>query len=174
MNFQTLPSRLTVILLFAASVMPQSIAQQTAVSTDAVQIMGMTGIKNDSKGRLEITEGTLSFKSAKSSAAVPVACIDDVVTGRDSERVLRGPVGTLSMLAPYGGGRALSLMRTKLDTITIKYRDSNGGLHGAIFTMHPGEAEAVKQTLLAQGAHTIIPATIGSDPSAPPQSGEKE
>ena len=174
MNFQTLPWRLTVIVLFAASVMPQSIAQQTAVSTDAVQIMGMTGIKNDSKGRLEITEGTLSFKSAKSSAAVPVACIDDVVTGRDSERVLRGPVGTLSMLAPYGGGRALSLMRTKLDTITIKYRDSNGGLHGAIFTMHPGEAEAVKQTLLAQGAHTIIPATIGSDPSAPPQSGGKE
>ncbi len=174
MRFPTSGWRLTVIALFAASLTPRSIAQQPAVSTDAVQVMGMTGVKNNSKGRMEITEGTLSFKSAKNSATVSVGCIDDVVTGRDSERVLRGPVGTLSMLAPYGGGRALSLMRTKLDTITIKYRDSGGGLHGAIFTMHPGEAEAVKQALLAQGAHTSIPATIGSDSSARPQSEEKE
>ena len=173
MSFQTSPWRLTVIVLFAASLTPRSIAQQTAVSTDAVQVMGMTGVKNNSKGRLEITEGTLSFKSAKNSATVSVGCIDDVVTGRDSERVLHGTVGTLSMLAPYGGGRALSLLRTKLDTITIKYRDLNGGLHGAIFTMHPGEAAAVKQALLARGAHTSIPPTIGSDSSARPQSEEK-
>ena len=65
-------------------------------------------------------------------------------------------------------------MRMKLDTITIKYRDSNGGIHGAIFTMHPGEAEAAKQALLAQGAHSSISATIGSDSSARLQSEEKE
>ena len=92
MSFQTSPWRLTVIVLFAASVTPRSIAQQTAVSTDAVQVMGMTGVKNNSKGRLEITEGTLSFTSAKNNATVSVGCIDDVVTGRDSERVLRGPL----------------------------------------------------------------------------------
>lgn len=117
---------------------------------------------------------SVRFKSAKNSAAISVVCIENVVTGRDSERVLRGPVGTLSRLAPYGGGKALSLMRMKLDTLTIEYRDSNGGLHGAIFTMHPGDAEAVKQALLAQGARTSIPSTIGSASSARPQPEEKE
>lgn len=172
MSFQDL--RWPLIILFVAAMGPWSVAQQTPVSTDAVQIIGLTGVKNNSKGRLEITEGTLTFKSANNNAAVSVACIEDVVTGRDSERVLRGTVGTLSMLAPYGSGRALSLMRTKLDTITIKYRDSKGGLHGAIFTMHRGEAAAVTQALLAQGAHTSIPPTIASDSNARPQSNEKE
>jgi hypothetical protein len=162
------------IIVLLASLSSTSIAQQPTVSTDAVQVIGMTGFKNNSKGRLEITDGALIFKSAKNSATVSLGCIDDVVTGRDSERVLRGPVGTLSMLAPYGGGRALSLMRTKLDTITIKYRDLNGGLHGAIFTMHPGEAEAVKQALLAQGAHTSIPTAVGLESTAPAQSEAKE
>jgi hypothetical protein len=159
----------SILFLLAASLTPQIIAQQPAASTDAVQVLGM-GLKDNSKGRLEVTEGALRFQSAKNSVTVDVACIEDVVTGRDSERMLRGPVGTLSMLAPYGGGRVLSLMRTKLDTITIEYRDSDGALHGAIFTMHPGDAEAVKQALLALGARTSIPSQIGSESSAHPQS----
>ena len=173
MSFQISWRRPMIIgCLFAASPTPPTIAQQAAVSTDAMQVLGM-GLKNNSQGRLEVTDGTLRFKSGKENAAVSVICIDDVVTGRDSERVLRGPVGTISMLAPYGGGRALSLMRSKLDTITIEYRDSDGALHGAIFTMHPGDAEAVKQALLAQGARTSIPSPVGLDSSARPQSVER-
>jgi hypothetical protein len=171
-SFQISWRTLIVIVLFAASVTPWTVAQQPAASIDAVLVLGM-GLKDNSKGRLEVTEGALRFQSAKNSAAVSVVCIEDVVTSRDSERILRGPVGTLSMLAPYGGGRALSLMRTKLDTITIEYRDSDGALHGAIFTMHPGDAEAVKAALLAHGAHTSIPPTTGSEPSAQPQPEER-
>ena len=78
------------------------------------------------------------------------------ITGDDSQRVIRGTLGTLSWFVPYGGGRFLSLFRTKLDTVTIKYRDSDGGLHGAIFTMPVGQAEVIKKDLLAQGARTTV------------------
>lgn len=60
------------------------------------------------------------------------------------------------MAAPYGGGRFLALFRTKIDTLTVQYRDADGGLHGAIFTMPAGTAETIKQELVAQGAHTSV------------------
>ena len=76
--------------------------------------------------------------------------------GTDSQRVIGGTLGTLTLLAPFGSGRVLSLFRTKLDTLTIQYRDGNGALHGVIFTMPPGDAEMIKEELIAQGAHTSI------------------
>jgi hypothetical protein len=51
----------------------------------------------------------------------------------------------------------LSLFRSKVDTLTIQYRDANGGLHGVVFTVPVGTAESVKKELIAQGAHTSIP-----------------
>jgi hypothetical protein len=77
------------------------------------------------------------------------------------------------MAAPYGSGRFLSLFRSKLDTLTLKYRDTDGGLHGAIFAMPVGKAEAIKKELLAAGAHTTAPAeaanAAGSSPAAKEQ-----
>jgi hypothetical protein len=73
------------------------------------------------------------------------------------------------MAAPYGGGRFLSLFRKKIDTLTIQYRDVDGGLHGAIFTMPVGNSELIKTELLAQGAHTgkpsAVPASSGNSPN---------
>src|SRR6267143_1643905 len=48
----------------------------------------------------------------------------------------------------------LSVFRTKIDTLTVQYRDADGGLHGAIFTMPVGTSEVIKKELVAQGAHT--------------------
>ena len=45
-----------------------------------------------------------------------------------------------------------------------QYRDPDGGLHGAIFTMPVGTAEVIKKELVAQGAHTT--ATGDSTPAA--------
>ena len=61
------------------------------------------------------------------------------------------------MFAPYGGGRFLSLFRSKIDVLTIQYRDANGALHDAIFQMPKDEAAKVKTQLVARGAHTSIP-----------------
>src|SRR5215467_15338053 len=64
------------------------------------------------------------------------------------------PSGMVSMAAPYGGGRFLSLFRKKIDTLTLKYRDASGSLHGVIFTTPAGKADGIKGELVSQGAHT--------------------
>lgn len=83
--------------------------------------------------------------------------MQDVVTGSDSQRVIRGTLGTLSRFGPYGSDRFMSLFRSKLDTLTIQYRDGDGGLHGVIFTTPVGTANVIKDELIGLGAHTSIP-----------------
>lgn len=134
-----------------------TVAQQPAAGTKVVQFMGLEGVKAKSSGRLTLEGGNLQFTATNAKAAVPLQSIEDVVTGNDSQRVFRGTIGTLTMFAPYGGGRFLGLFRSKIDTLTIQYRDADGGLHGAIFTMGTGRADPLKKEMVAQGAHTSIP-----------------
>ena len=133
-------------------------AQQATDHLKVVQIVGLSGVKQHAKGTLTVENGNLQFVHSKTKAVVATAAIHDVVTGNDSQRMIRGFVGTLTMFAPYESGRFLSLFRSKLDTLTIKYLDADGGVHGAIFTMPVGKAELLKNLLVAQGAHTTIPA----------------
>jgi hypothetical protein len=149
---------LGVASLFAGLVIPVGKAQQVSGPVKTVQLTGLAGVKDNAKGTLEVQNGQLHFVHGKASADVSAASIQDVVTGGDSQRAVGGTIGIVSMAAPYGGGRVLSLFRTKIDTLTVQYRDSDGGLHGAIFTMPIGTAEAIKKELVAQGAHTTAPA----------------
>ena len=133
-------------------------AQQAQTETQAVQVIGFAGLKENTKGRLTVVNGTLRFVYAKGNADVAAVSIEDVVTGKDSQRVIGGTFGTVaSLAAPYGSGSALPLIRKKVDTLTIQYRDADGGLHGAIFTMPRGGADPIKKELVAQGAHTSVP-----------------
>jgi len=129
-------------------------AQHALTPIRSVQLIGLLGVKNNTKGTLTVEGDTLHFASSQGSSDISVAKVEDVVTGNDSQRVIRGKLGTLSMLGPYGSGRFLSLFRSKLDTLTIKYRDGEGGLHGTVFTMQVGQAEPLKQELVARGAHS--------------------
>jgi len=136
-------------------------AQQAAPAPGSVtgvhQVIGMTGIKEHAKGSLTVDGGNLLFSTSKSKATVAITSLQDVVTGNDSQRAIHGTLGALTMLAPYGGGRFLSLFRSKLDTLTIQYADASGAVHGAIFTLPVGKADELKKQLVAQGAHTSIP-----------------
>jgi hypothetical protein len=138
-------------------------------ATKVTQITGLSGVKNKTKGLLLVNGSNLNFTHEQLKVNVPVNSVEDVVTGNDSQRAIGGALGTLSMFAPYGGGRFLSLFRTKLDTLTIKYRDADGGLHGAIFTMPVGKAELLKKDLLAMGAHTTVPSEADAAPTAKEQ-----
>ena len=153
-----------------------TVAQQPATGTKVVQFMGLEGVKAKSSGRLTLEGGNLQFTSSNAKANVPLHSIEDVVTGNDSQRVFRGTIGTLTMFAPYGGGRFLSLFRSKVDTLSIQYRDAEGGLHGAIFTMATGKADALKKEMVAQGARTSIPIQddAGSADSKPVAAKEKK
>ena len=133
-------------------------AQQAQTKTQAVQVIGLAGLKENTKGTLTVVNGTLRFVHAKGNAAVAAASIEDVVTGKDSQRVIGGTFGTMaSIAAPFGTGSVLPFFRKKVDTLTIQYRDAGGGLHGAIFTMPQGKADPIKKELIAQGAHTSVP-----------------
>ena len=162
------------LLFFLGTIVSLGQTQPAPAETEAVQVIGLTGVKQDTKGSLKVENGSLSFVYSKGNCDFPAASIQDVVTGRDSQRVIGGTVGTISRLAPYGGGTALSLLRTKLDIITIQYQDPNGGLHGAIFTMPVGKAELIKEALLAQGAHTSISSKEDSTADPTQQSEAKE
>jgi hypothetical protein len=159
--------------LFAPFISP-SRAQQSAAAIPVVQVTGMTGFPNKTKGNITLKEGNLEFATSKSKAVVPITSLQDVVTGNDSQRVFRGTFGTLTMFAPYGSGRFLSLFRSKLDTITIQYLDADGALHGTIFTMPVGKADSLKKDLMAQGAHTTIPPDDPKTPEAKSQENKEK
>jgi hypothetical protein len=153
---------ISVTLLFFVSI---GHAQQAQPVTPAVQLIGLEGLKENTKGNLAVINGSLRFIHTKGSVDVVSTSIEDVVTGTDSQRAIGGTLGTLTLLAPFGSGRVLSMFRTKIDTLTIQYRDADGGLHGVIFTVPLGKADMIKQELIAQGAHTSIPAQ--ADPKRP-------
>ena len=113
-----------------------------------------TGVKDNAKGALTVENGKLHFSYAKKSSDVSAATIEDVVTGEDTQAAVGKTISNLSMAAPYGSGRFLALFRTKFDTLTLRYRDENGALHGVIFALPSGSAEPIKKELIAQGAHT--------------------
>jgi hypothetical protein len=140
--------------LFAGLLIPVGNAQQASGPVKVVQLMGLAGVKDNAKGTLDVENGQLHFVHGKASSDVNATSIQDVVTGADSQRAVGGTIGLMSMAAPYGGGRVLSLFRTQIDTLTVQYRDADGGLHGAIFTMPVGTSEVIKKELVAQGAHT--------------------
>jgi hypothetical protein len=149
-----------------------SAKQATDAPVQVVVIKGLPGVKDNTKGTLMIGNGSMHFAHEAQMSDLPAHSIEDVVTGDDSQRVIRGTVGTLSWFAPYGAGRFLSLFRSKLDTVTIIFRDADGGLHGAIFTMPVGQADVIKKDLLAQGAKTTV--TEADTKSATPDAKEKQ
>jgi len=74
--------------------------------------------------------------------------------------------------APYDSGAALTLLlREKVDVLTVTYRDSNNGLHAAIFALPKDHAQQFRADLIAHGARTppIAPSQRPSpSPSADP------
>jgi hypothetical protein len=167
----------SVVLLFAGSVISIGNAQETRAPVKAVQLIGLTGVKQNAKGTLKVENGNLQFVHGKAKSDVNAESVQDVVTGDDTQRSVGGTVGVISMAAPYGGGRFLSLFRKKIDTLTVQYRDVDGGLHGAIFTMPVGTANGIKTELVSEGAHTIptgerTTATSSSKEQDVPQSPE--
>jgi len=159
------------LLLFAV---PLSAFAQQAPNVEPPKtvrsVLGFEDIKKNEKCSVEVTANALQLKGSgsKSTVDVPTASMQDVLTGDDSARVVGGFVGTLTMLAPYSSGRFLSLFRKKLDTLTIEYRDSEGGLHGGILTMKPGQAVLLKKQLVDAGAHTTIPIEDSTKPASTP------
>jgi len=164
----------TVLLMGVGSLAAPCLAQDAntgnAISfAKTKQVLGLEGLKHNATGTLAAENGSLVFTKGKKRVAVPAASITEVMTGKDTERTIGGTVGTLTMFAPYGGGRFLSLFRTKIDTLAIEYVDTSGGIHGAIFTLREGNALGAKKALLSQGARTSVSAEVEAEAQAKPK-----
>jgi len=133
-------------------------ASPAATPGSVKHLLGFENIKPNARGDLTVQGDTLQFKTGKAKAEVSMASVQDVFTEQDFKQVVGGTAGTLAKMAvPYGGGRVLSLLQEKIDVLTLEYRDANGGLHGAIFTLPKGQAAPLKKQLVAMGAHASIP-----------------
>ena len=153
MTFRSTKAVVLVGLLVAAIAVTAAFPQQISKTVKVVQLTGLPGGKENPKGVLSVENGNLHFVHGKATSDISPSLIQDLVAGSDSQKAVGKTVGTISMAAPYGGGRFLSLFRSKIDTLTLEYRDAGGALHGAIFTMPVGTAEVIKKELIAQGAH---------------------
>ena len=153
----TLSVFLVVALLMTLPLARALAEETTAITPKVVHVLGLENVKRNAKGKLSVEPGKMQFAAGTARAEVPITAILDIFTGDDSKRLIGGTLGTLTMFGPYGSGRFLSLFRTKVDTLTVEYRDDQGGLHGAVFMLPEGKAATVKKALIAQGARASIP-----------------
>jgi len=165
---------LPLVCLIPASVLGQQPQPPKPVPKRVVSVMGFQDLKKNEKCDIAVGASSVNLKGQTAAVEVTIASIEDVLTGDDSARLVGGFVGTLTSFGPYGSGRFLSLFRKKLDTLTIQYRDADGGLHGGILSMQPGEAIALKKVMVAAGAHTTVPIDDSAKPAASAPSGDSK
>jgi len=156
------------VMALSATAGAQSSTKPNPQAVDAPppfnHLLGLEGIKHNANGNLSVNENGLDFKGKASHAQIPIASIADIFTGEDSHQTGGKMMTVAKMGVPYGGGRVLSLLtHEKFDSLTVEYRDENGGLHGALFTMPLGQATIIKKQLIARGAKTSVPVEEPAD-----------
>jgi hypothetical protein len=153
--------KLTIALMVAAASLAPAQTAPPAADNTARLVVGLDETKRNAMGSLTIHDGSVEFKTGKPgqevSTKVPVSSVEDVFIGTESTQV-RGKTATTVKVAahaaPYGSGRALSLMmRNKVDILTVSYHDTDGSLHGAIFALPIGQAEGMRAQLVQAGVH---------------------
>jgi hypothetical protein len=125
------------------------------LSIRAIHLLGFGSTPGNANGTLSIQDDALQFeKNGKSAVQVKIASIHDIFLGEQDTQIGGLPMTLGKTAAPFGGGRVVSLFaHKKHDTFALKYVDGNGGLHGAIFQLGKGQGEALRNELVAKGAH---------------------
>jgi len=167
--------RIAILLAVCALALAAAAQQPPDPGMKVQHVLGFETLKNGAKGKLVIEGDQLKFQSnGGGSSQLPLGAIDNIITGDDSRRLVGGAIGFMSMFAPYGSGRFLSLFRRQIDVITIEYHDANGGKHGAIFTLANDAAAPLKAKLVAAGAHAEPVPEPPPAPPAPPAAANQE
>ena len=138
-------------------------------SIRAKHLLGLENAKNNCGGTLSIHDNLLQFQqNGKTGAQVKIGSVRDVILGEESKEVGGLPMTLGKAAVPFGGGRVVSLVaHKKYDTLTLEYVDDDGGVHGAIFELQKGQAEVVKDQLVAQGITISSRQGQATKPSTP-------
>ncbi len=174
-------TRACALTILAIATLPALAAQTSSATAPAADgsvakvrcLIGLEDIKSQATGKLSVQSGALVFDTGKEQAKVPVASIDDIFLGSESTQS-GGKAGrvvkTVAIAAPFESGKVLSLMMlTKVDVLTVQYRDPNGGVHGAILATPKGTAAGIRTQLIAAGAHA---SPLPEPPPAPQKEGK--
>lgn len=116
-------------------------------------VLGLEGIKKGARGTLSIANNALQFKTdGEAAVELRIASIQFAFTGQDDKQVGGIPLVVGRAATPYGGGRLIALFsHKKYDSLTVQYRDDDGGAHGAVFRLARGQARALRDELVANG-----------------------
>lgn len=171
-------ARITFLILLTIFATPIIHAQNThdasAGALHVRHVVGMENVKHDVTGLLLIESKELHFDAGRSRGAIPISSIEDVYVGTEITES-GGRLGELArgaaMAAPYDSGAALTLlMIQKVDVLTVTYRDSDNGLHAAIFAVPKNHGEKFRANLISSGAHVSnaarTPHVLRESPSA--------
>jgi hypothetical protein len=155
------PTILATILLSSAVC---GLSQQAETKVNVRHVIGLENVKRNRAGKLTVQNGIMQFEAGTTDAKVPASAIDDLSIGSETTQA-GGKAGTVvktaAIATPYDSGAALSLLlRTKVDILTVSYRDSGGGLHAAILALPRSQAEQERAQLIAAGAHSSAPAGL--------------
>ena len=161
-NANFLKRRFTAAFLLLISCSAAAFAQNAVPPTNpkplnirTTHLLGFEGASNNATGTLSFQGDALQFqKGDKPAVQVRVSSVQDVFLGDQSKEVGGLPMTLGKVAVPFGGGRAISLFaHKKYDTLTLEYVDTNGGIHGAIFQLRKGQAQVLRNELVARGAH---------------------
>jgi len=145
------------LILLSTVALAQSDSQpaKSPLNIRATHVLGFEGAKSNDTGTISVQDTTLQFqKSGKSAVQLQIASVQGICLGQLSKQVGGLPMTLGKAATPYGGGRVISLFaHKKYETLTLEYVDSAGGFHGAIFQLHQGQGEILKDALVAEGAH---------------------
>jgi len=121
----------------------------------ATHLLGFEDTRSNVKGTLSIQDDALQFqKAGRPAAQVKIACVQNVFLGGQSQQVGGLPMTLGKTVAPFGGGRVVSLFaHKKYDTLALQYVDANGAVHGAIFQFDKGQASVLGNELASRGVH---------------------
>ena len=151
---------LVVLICWTLTAPAQSTPQRGDASATfnirATHLLGFENAKGNSTGTLSIDDDSLQFQqNGKAGVQVKIGAIRGIVLSEEDKQVGGLPMTLGKTAAPYGGGRVVSLFaHKKYDIVTLKYVDSDGGIHGAIFQLTKGQGEVAKNQLVARGAAT--------------------
>ena len=168
-RFRRIAGFVSFAFLFCVSpVFGQASATAATDSTsvpDVKCVIGVKDVKPNATGVITVQGDSVRFESGKKKGQIRVNQIQDIYLGNESRQDISGLGGTaVKSAVPYGGGRILSLFSHEVEVMTVEYTDSNGGFHGAVLVFPAGQATAVKNALVAQGAKVTAHAP---EPEAP-------
>jgi len=134
----------------------QNSTQQKASKPFRIRVTHLVGFenaKNNCSGALSIQNDSLQFQqTGKSGAHIQIGSVRGIFLGEESRQVGGLPLTLGEAAAPFGSGRVVSLFaHKKYDTLSFEYVDADRGIHGAIFQVKKGQAETVRNELIAQG-----------------------